>query len=71
MVIFIIVQDASDSDDEAVVLLLIITATIGGLSVYQALCGAFWECFLSLIFTATATKQGYLCPSFTAEATEA
>lgn len=37
MVIFIIVQDASDSDDEAVVLLLIITATIGGLSVYQAL----------------------------------
>lgn len=27
MVIFIIVQDASDSDDEAVVLLLIITAT--------------------------------------------
>lgn len=60
MVIFIIVQDASDSDDGAVLLLLIITATVGGLNVYRALCGALWVRFLSLIITATPTKQGYL-----------
>lgn len=60
VVIFIIVQDASDSDDGAVLLLLIITATVGGLSAYQALCGALWVHFLSLIITATPTKQGYL-----------